>query len=713
MDIVKQLVNELKLKPYQVENTLTLFNEGATIPFIARYRKERTGCLDEVQLRSLQHKYTYYLELEERRATILDTIESQGKLTPELAHKIKETISKTELEDFYLPYKPRRTTRAKKALDAGLAPFAQWLVDCHESSVDLEQEAARYINEDKGIDSKEKALQGACDILAEQLADNADIRKWLRAYALENGLITCLVKKEYADKKTKFTMYYDYNERVKSLASHRTFAMFRGEREKVLRLKLEYPQDEVLDFLENKLVKHPRSATHTILKTTIADSLDRLLGPATETEIRKQIRTRAEEEAFKVFGENLSALLLSPPAGRKNVCGVDPGFRTGCKVVALDSTGKFLEYKTIFPHEPQKRVTEAAYIMKELIHTYEIELIAVGNGTASRETVAFLKSVCSDISTEKRPLIIIVNESGASVYSASEVAQREFPDQDVTVRGAISIARRLQDPLSELVKIDPKSIGIGQYQHDVNQAQLKDSLREVVESCVNCVGVDLNLASAELLKYVSGLNQKVAESIVDYRNKNGAFKSRHTLSQVSGLGKKTFEQSAGFLRISNAENPLDNSSVHPERYHFVEKMAAQLHTTVKKMIGNTQLLRTINASGFITDEIGLPTIKDIISELNKPGRDPRKEFTYAQFADSINEISDLKVGMKLEGTVTNVTNFGAFVDIGVHQDGLVHISQMANRYIDDPRKIVKVGQVVKVMVLQIDEELKRISLSMK
>ncbi|MGA1823824.1 MAG: Tex family protein [bacterium] len=713
MNIPEQLKKEFQLAQFQIDNTITLLNEGATVPFIARYRKERTGSLDEIHIRDLQHKYTYYCELEERRTTIIDSIKSQGKLTPDLLKKIEETINKTELEDLYLPYKPKRITRGKKALDAGLRPLAQWLVDCNERHINIEEEAAKYINPEKGFDSADKALTGACDIFAEELADNADIRKWLREYAFKNGVIISTVKKDFSDTKTKFSQYYDYKETVKSISSHRIHALFRGEREKVLRLTLEFPDEKPRSLLEGNLIKHPESATAGILKETALDCLNRLLAPATETEIRKEMRNKADEEAFKVFGENLRALLLSPPAGRKAVLGVDPGFRTGCKVVALDSLGKFLEYKTIFPHEPHNKVREASLILRELIDNYAIELIAIGNGTASRETDTFIKGVIKDIADEARPLSIIVNESGASVYSASDVAIKEFPDQDITVRGAISIARRLQDPLSELVKIDPKSIGVGQYQHDVNQSQLKNSLSEVVESCVNCVGVDVNLASAELLTYVSGLSQKVAENIVAYRNNNGAFTSRHVLNNVPGLGKKTFEQAAGFLRIPNADNPLDNSAVHPERYAFVRSMASKLSTTVRDMIGNSKILKKVDKSSFITDEIGLPTIEDIIAELEKPGRDPRDEFSYATFNDSIHEISDLKEGMKLEGTVTNVTNFGAFVDIGVHHDGLVHISQMADRFIDDPRKIVKVGQVLKVKVIKVDPELNRISLSMK
>jgi uncharacterized protein len=713
LNITQQLITEFNLKPFQVENTLALFDEGATVPFIARYRKERTGTLDEIQIRDLQHRYTYYQELEERRATILESISSQGKLTPELKKKIEATISKTELEDLYLPYKPKRITRGKKARDAGLEPLADWLVALDTPKADLEAEAAKFVNADKGFDTPAKALGGACDILTERLSDDADNRKWLRELASTEGFFASTVRKDFAEKKTKFQMYYDYREKVSSLPSHRILAMLRGEREKVLRLVMELPEDKARARLDARLIAHPGSAAEEKLHETVRDALNRLLFPATETEIRKELRERAEEEAFGVFTDNLRTLLMSPPAGRKAVLGVDPGFRTGCKVVALDNTGKFLQYETIFPNEPQKKTAEAAATIRNMIDSHGIELVAIGNGTASRETERFLRDTVADYPEGTRPIVVIVNESGASVYSASDVAIREFPDFDITVRGAISIARRLQDPLSELVKIDPKAIGVGQYQHDVNQSKLKSRLEEVVESCVNQVGVDVNLASEELLKYVSGLNRTLAGKIVTYRNDNGAFTSRDMLLKVPGMGAKTFEQAAGFLRVPGSDNPLDNSAVHPERYELVGAMAEQLGTSVKDLIGNKSALRAIDKQSFVTDSVGLPTIEDIVSELEKPGRDPRAEFRYATFADNITEIKDLAPGMRLEGTVTNVTNFGAFVDIGVHQDGLVHISQLADRFVSDPQQVVKVGEVVKVSVLEVDQELKRISLSMK
>ncbi len=713
MKIVEQLINDFGFQPFQVENTLALFDEGATVPFIARYRKERTGSLDEIQVRDLLHKYTYYKELDERRKTILDSIESQGKLTPELKMKIEATLSKTELEDLYLPFKPKRTTRATKAKEAGLEPLALWLVNLKEKNIDILLKASEFLNPEKEIDSAQKALQGACDILAEELSDNAEIRKWLRDLATDEGIIASEVKKEFDGQKTKFEMYYDFKEKVNTLPSHRILAMLRGEREKVLRLSLSIPEETVVNYLSSKLIKYPDSAAAQALQSVAIDSLNRLLQPATETEIRKEIREKAEDEAFKVFGENLQALLLSSPAGRKSVIGVDPGFRTGCKLAVVDDTGKFIENATMYPHEPQNKKDEARAILRVYMQKYNVRLIAIGNGTASRETDEFVRSVIKEVPEGERPISVVVSESGASVYSASDVAIKEFPDLDLTVRGAISIARRLQDPLSELVKIDPKAIGVGQYQHDVSQSKLKESLDEVVESCVNRVGVDVNLASEELLKYVSGLNRLIAANIVNFRNQNGAFSSRDTLLKVPGLGEKKFQLAAGFLRIPGSANPLDNSSVHPERYELVKKMAAELETNINELIGNGILIKSINKKQFVSDDVGLPTIEDIIQELEKPGRDPRAEFTYAKFSDSVMEIKDLKEGMLLEGTVTNVTNFGAFVDIGVHQDGLVHISELSDTFVTDPKKIVKVGQVVKVHVLQVDSDLKRVSLSMK
>lgn len=713
MDIIQHLSEELGIEPERITNTLGLLAEGCTVPFIARYRKERTKNLDETQIRGISQKYQYYKELDERRDSILESIGSQGKLSPELERKIRGAINKTELEDLYLPYRPKKSTRASKARDAGLEPLARWLHHLQESDADLNSKALGFLNRDKGYDTPEKALQGACDILAEELSDNADVRKWLRQYALKKGFIAASARKEYSGQKTKFHMYHDFKEKLDRIVSHRLLAMLRGEREKVLSLKIELGREECLARLEAVFIKYPQSASSPILKEVVKDSYERLLLPATETEIRRELREKSEQEAFKVFSANLKELLLAPPAGHKPVLGIDPGFRTGCKIVALDKTGKFLESRTVFPHPPHNDKAEAETTIIQMTKTHGIELIAVGNGTASRETEAFVQHAISELPEKRRPVCVIVSEAGASVYSASKTAAEEFPDFDVTVRGAISIGRRLQDPLSELVKIDPKSIGVGQYQHDVNQAKLKSSLEDVVESCVNSVGTDLNLASVELLKYVAGLSRTTASHIVEFRDEYGAFSSREELKKVPGIGEKSFEQAAGFLRIPGAANPLDNSAVHPERYALVEKIARTVKMSLEKIIGNSDILRNIPREEFVSGDVGLPTIEDILMELEKPGRDPRDEFRYARFSDEVKEIADLHEGMVLEGIVTNVTNFGAFVDIGVHQDGLVHISQMADCYVDDPRNFVKVGQIVMARVLQVDVDLKRISLSLK
>ena len=713
MNIPQQLIEEFKLQPFQVHNTLSLFGEGATVPFIARYRKELTGTLDENQIRDLQHRWTYYQELDERRVTIIDSIKEQGKLTPELEKKINATLSKTELEDLYLPYKPKKTTRAIKAKEAGLEPLSVWLVTCADPLADPVAEAAKFITTEKGFDTADKALQGALDIVAEQLSDNADVRKHLREVAAVEGIFYSTVKKEFKEQKTKFEMYYDFHEKVSTLPSHRILALFRGEREKVLRVMLELPVEKAHAYLESIIVHHPQSGCAPKLRLAVKDSFERLLLPATETEVRIDLREKADAEAFKVFAENLKALLLAAPAGRKAVLGVDPGFRTGCKVVAVDATGKYLEYRTIYPHDPHRKTAEAARDIREMVENNGIGLIAIGNGTAGRETDDFIRDALEKLEENKRPLAVMVSEAGASVYSASEVAQHEFPDFDLTIRGAISIARRLQDPLAELVKIDPKAIGVGQYQHDVNQTKLKMSLEEIVESCVNQVGVDINLASEELLKYVSGLNRLLASRIVGFRNEKGAFASREELKKVAGMGEKTFQQAAGFLRIPGAADPLDNSAVHPERYGLVAAIARAAGIGVNVLISNTPVLRKIDRAAFVTGEIGLPTIADIFAELEKPGRDPRATFTCAHFNREVRELSDLKEGMTLEGAVTNVTNFGAFVDIGVHQDGLVHISELADTFVADPKRVVKVGQIVSARVLKVDAVLKRISLSLK
>jgi protein Tex len=713
MDIEKRISAELGLREDQVAGTIALLGEGATVPFIARYRKERTGGLDETQIRAVAHRREYHTELEDRRATILGTIRAQGKMTPALEEKLLRTTSKTELEDLYLPYKPKRVTRASKARDAGLEPLARWLQGLEDSRADVAGKAAGFVDAAKGFPTQEAALRGACDILAEEMADDAEARKRLRDLASREGFFTAAIRKEHAEPKTKYEMYRDYRERVATVSSHRFLAMLRGEREKILRVGLEFPRDKALAYLTGRFVPYPISAAAPFLKDMAEDGLDRLLGPATETEIRKAARDKAEDEAIRVFGENLRDLLLAPPAGQKAVLGIDPGFRTGCKVVAIDREGGLLEYRAIFPHAPLQKTDEAAEALREMIKRHRAELIAVGNGTAGRETESFVRRTLADLPAAERPLCVVVNESGASVYSASELAGREFPDFDVTVRGAVSIARRLQDPLSELVKIDPRSIGVGQYQHDIDEARLSAALEEIVESAVNLVGVNVNLASEEILRRVSGLSRRVAAAIVEYRGENGPFRSRAEFRKVPGLGDKTFEQAAGFLRIPGAKDPLDDSAVHPERYALVEKMAAAIGASVALLVGNARLIRSLEKERFVGPDAGLPTIEDILGELEKPGRDPRSAFRTATFAESVREIADLKPGMALEGVVTNVTDFGAFVDIGVHQDGLIHVSELADRYVTDPRKVVRIGQVVRVRVLKIDADLKRIALSMK
>ncbi|MBU4329145.1 MAG: RNA-binding transcriptional accessory protein [Acidobacteria bacterium] len=712
MNITSRISDELQLKLSQVEQTILLLNDKATVPFIARYRKEQTGDLDETHIREIRHLHKYYLELEERRQTVLESIRSQGKLTPDLEQKIRNVSVKTELEDLYLPYRPKRTTRASKAKAAGLEPFSRWLFTLSNPESNIMAEAEKYLNVEKEFDSTDKVIQGACDILAEDIASHANVRKLVRLFTREKGLFVSAVKKNHAGEKTKFEMYYDYSERIDSVPSHRLMAMLRGEKEKILTLTMEIPREDMVSDLQMRFVRH-RSPARPYLLSMVEDCFDRLLFPSIETEIRKALKEDAEKEAFSVFGKNLKELLLSSPAGHRPVLGVDPGFRTGCKLTALDAIGNFLEYRAIFPNEPQNKKEEAAKILLDMVIQHGIELIAIGNGTASRETEVFVKSCLDGIESNIRPKCLVVSEAGASVYSASEAAKREFSDFDITVRGAVSIGRRLQDPLSELVKIDPKSIGVGQYQHDINQTDLKEHLEEVVEHCVNRVGVDVNIASPELLRYVSGMNKNLAEKVFQYRAKNGPFKSRSDLLQVPSFGAKTFEQAAGFLRIPGCFNPLDNSAVHPERYAFVEGMAGKLGLTVKNLIGNRSVLKSIDKSVFISDSIGLSTINDIIAELEKPGRDPRATFQYARFSDTVHTIDDLSPDMILEGYITNVTKFGAFVDIGIHQDGLVHISEMADIFVKDPLDIVKVGQVVRVKILSVEKELKRIGLSIR
>ncbi|MEH1943629.1 MAG: Tex family protein [Nostoc sp.] len=714
LNIPQLLATEINLKPHQVQNALELLAEGATIPFIARYRKERTDEMNEVQLRELSDRYTYLTELEERKSVILSAIADQGKLTDELKAKISSCLQKTELEDLYLPYRPKRRTRATIAREKGLEPLAEFIKSLNiknAATASLEEEAAKYISETKGVKTAEEALKGAADILAEEVAEKAELRAYIRDYLLQEGIFVSRIKDDYPEGTTKFEMYRNYQIRVKNIAPHNMLALCRGETEKILSFEIAFDEDTVLYYLESKEIKTKVRTIRDFYQSMLKDAFNRLMKVSLMGEVISEKKVYADIESIKTFETNLRELLLSAPAGMKPTLAIDPGFRTGCKVAVLDQTGKFLEYQAVFPHQAAEQRLKAAQTVKNLIEKYKIELIAIGNGTASRETEEFVTQVLQNI--ERKPVKVMVNESGASIYSASKVALEEFPDLDITVRGAISIGRRLQDPLAELVKIDPKSIGVGQYQHDVDQKLLKKKLDDTVESCVNYVGVDLNTASKELLTSVSGITATVANNIVAYRNQNGAFKNRRQLLKVPKLGPKAYEQAAGFLRIRGGDNPLDNTAVHPESYSVVEAIASDLNVPLNQVTQIAEKLKKTNLKKYVTDSVGEPTLRDILSELEKPGRDPRAEFKYATFREGIKEIRDLKVGMELEGIVTNVANFGAFVDIGVHQDGLVHISQLADRFVDDPNKVVKVGQVVKVQVLEIDEKLKRISLSMK
>ncbi|MFB2923879.1 Tex family protein [Aerosakkonema funiforme] len=714
LDIPQLLAQELSLNLSQVNNALELLAEGATIPFIARYRKERTGALDEIQLRDISDRHTYLTELEERKKTILDAISSQGKLTDELKAKIESCLQKNELEDLYLPYKPKRRTRATIAREKGLEPLAEFIKSLNNRNakpVPLEPEAAKYISEEKGVKTAEDALKGANDILAEEVSEKAELRAYLREYLMNEGVFVSQIKEEHPEGSTKFEMYRNYQIPVKNIAPHNMLALLRGENEKILDLDVSFDESAVLYYLESQEIKTKIPAVKEFYREMLKDAFNRLMKNSLITEVRTDRKDYADIQSIETFESNLRELLLSAPAGMKPTLAIDPGFRTGCKVSVLSDTGKFLEYQAIFPHQAAAQRTQAANTLKKLIEKYDIQLIAIGNGTASRETDEFVSEVLATM--DRKPIKVMVNESGASIYSASDVAIAEFPDLDITVRGAISIGRRLQDPLAELVKIDPKSIGVGQYQHDVDQKLLKKKLDETVESCVNYVGVDLNTASKELLTFVSGMTPTVAKNVVTYRNENGAFKNRRQLLKVAKLGPKAFEQAAGFLRIRGGENPLDNTAVHPESYKVVEAIASDLNVPLHQVTQIPEKLKSINLKKYVTDTVGLPTLRDIIAELEKPGRDPRAEFKYATFKEGIKEISDLKVGMELEGIVTNVANFGAFVDIGVHQDGLVHISQLADRFVSDPKEIVKVGQVVKVRVMEVNEKLKRISLSMR
>jgi uncharacterized protein len=701
-----KISEKLNFSLKQINNIYELHNEGSTIPFMARYRKEVTGNMDEVQINDVVEQVKYFNELDKRKETVLKTIEGLGKLTPELKQRIENSYDSTELEDLYLPYKPKRKTKATVAIEKGLEPLAKLIFE--QGAENPAEESAKFIN-DQVKDSKE-ALQGARDIIAEWVSEHEQARNKVRQLFTEEAKFSSKVltsKKDDAEAQ-KYRDYFEFNENLADSPSHRILAIRRGEKEGFLIMDINIDKQHAVESLERVLVK-ASNPNGTEVKKAIDDSFDRLLKPSIENEFRLLSKNKADEDAIKVFAENLRQLLLASPLGAKRVLALDPGFRTGCKVVCLDEHGTFLNYTSIFPHEPQREISKSTAELKRLVDTFKIEAIGIGNGTAGRESEQLIRG----IDFGKPVSVFMVNESGASIYSASEVAREEFPDQDVTVRGAVSIGRRLLDPLSELVKIDAKSIGVGQYQHDVNQTKLKDELDRIVESCVNHVGVDLNTASKHLLTYVSGLSSTVAKNIVDYRAKNGAFKSRDELKKVAMLGPKAYEQCAGFLRIRDAVNPLDNSAVHPETYPVVKAMAADLNCEVKDLIQSPDLRKQLNRKKYITETIGELTINDIFKELEKPGRDPREQIEEFRFDDNVKTMDDLKPGMKLPGIVTNITNFGAFVDIGVKQDGLVHISQLSNTFVSDPNQAVKLQQRVMVTVTEVDPSRKRIALTMK
>lgn len=701
---VKLISLSTKLNERNVANTINLLNDGATIPFISRYRKEMTGSMDEEQVTFVRDELKRLTELDKRRETILNSIEEQGKLTPELKSKIENATSSTELEDIYLPYKPKKKTRASIARDKGLEPLAAIIMKQQE--LNLESKAVQFLTDE--VTSIEDALQGARDIIAEWINENNRARNLVRRLFSENGLISSKLIKGKDQEAAKYSDYFEFSEPLSKSPSHRILAMFRGEDEGFLKISIEPDEISAVEKLEDLFVKGYLDVTEQV-RIAIKDSYKRLLQPSIETEFRASSKEKADDVAIGVFGKNLRQLLMSAPLGGKRILALDPGYRTGCKVVCLDNQGNLLTNTTIFPHPPQQEVGQSKSKIATLVEQYKIEAIAIGNGTASRETEQFVKSIRFDRDLQ----VFVVSEAGASVYSASKVAREEFPSFDVTVRGAVSIGRRLMDPLAELVKIDPKSIGVGQYQHDVDQNKLKLSLDQIVESCVNAVGVELNTASKHLLTYVSGLGPQLAQNIVDYRTENGAFGSRADLKSVPRLGPKAFEQAAGFLRIRGAKNPLDNSAVHPESYKIVDRMAKDLGVSVTDIISSDELRKKIVLARYVEGNVGIPTLTDILNELAKPGRDPRTTIKVFEFADGIHKISDVKPGMTLPGIVTNITNFGAFVDIGVKQDGLVHISQLANRFISDPNEVVHLHQHVKVKVLEVDEPRKRIQLTMK
>ena len=706
MDKIIKISQEFGVTPRVAENVIKLLGEGATVPFIARYRKEMTDTMNEETVADIKKRLEQLDELEKRKEFVLKSISEQDKLTPELERQIISAETLQDVEDLYLPYKPKRRTKAEIARQKGLEPLAKLIMS--QNNDDVKGMAKRFINKEKDVNSEEEAINGACDIMAEWISENINGRNRIRKIYHKDGIISStLVKSKEAEAQT-YKQYFDFKEPIAKAPSHRILALFRAEEEGLLKVKLSIDANDALNVLDSIFLKNDNASTD-LVQDAIDDAWKRLLEPSLETEMRALYKEKADEVAVKVFAENLRQLLLAAPLGKKRVLAIDPGFRTGCKVVILNELGALIHNETIYPHPPQNEHGKAAAKIAHLVQAYKIDVIAMGNGTAGRETEDFIKSIRFD----RDITAVMVNESGASIYSASKAAREEFPDYDITVRGAVSIGRRLMDPLAELVKIDPKSIGVGQYQHDVNQKMLGDELNTVVESCVNAVGVELNSASEQLLSYVSGVGPQLASSIVKYRNENGGFTSRKQLLEVPRLGNKAFEQCAGFLRIHGAKQPLDASAVHPESYHIVEKMAKKLGVKVEELIGNDELIAKINPKEFIEKDFGIETVNDIIDELKKPGRDPRKTFEVFEFDKNIRTINDLRQGMQLVGIVTNITAFGCFVDIGVHQDGLVHISQMSNSYITDPNQVVKLNQKVKVTVTDVDIPRKRISLSMK
>ncbi len=702
--IIEIVAQQLGLKENQVKNTTELFNEGATVPFISRYRKERTGSLDEVQVMQVKEQVEKLTELEKRKETVIKTINEQEKLTDELKHRIENCYDPVELEDIYLPYKPKRRTKATIAREKGLEPLAKIIMKQDERFP--EQRAERFLNAE--VESVEDALSGACDIIAEWISENEKARNIVRREFERQASISSKVVKGKEEEAAKYRDYFDWNEPLRKCPSHRLLAMRRGEKEGFLRISLKPDDSRPLEHLQRFFVKG-NTASSRLVEEAVADSYKRLIEPSIETEFAALSKEKADIDAIGVFAENLRQLLLAPPLGQKRILAIDPGYRTGCKVVCLDEQGDLLHNETIYPHKPQEEKKMASKKLTSMVEMYQIDAIAIGNGTASRETEMFVKK----LRYNREIRVYVVSEDGASVYSASPVARQEFPQYDVTVRGAVSIGRRLMDPLAELVKIDPKSIGVGQYQHDVDQKKLKNSLDAVVELSVNSVGVNLNTASRHLLTYISGLGPQLAQNIVDYRKVQGVFRSREELKKVQRMGPKAFEQAAGFLRIPDSENPLDNSAVHPESYPIVKKMAADLKCKVHELVQNEELVAKIELSRYVTPETGLPTLNDIKAELLKPGRDPRKPIKVFEFADGIFSIDDLKEGMVLPGIVNNITKFGAFVDVGIKQSGLIHVSELADKFVSDPNEIVKLHQHIKVRVKEVDVARKRIQLSLK